>query len=149
MPTYDYKCPVCEFIMEVTHSIKEDPDIFCPSGKHPGDESVKMERLISLNKAGFIFKQWTESQVHKIGHQKRKQNLDLEKRQIERYGSGPRVQPNVGGMEVESWSDAKKLAKEAGMDTKSYDTHIAKENSVSKASNVDDRKWKKAKDAAS
>lgn len=149
MPTYEYRCPECKLVMDVTHSIKEDPDIFCPSGKHPGEGSVKMERLISFNKSGgFIFKQMTESQVHKLGRDKRKQNLDLEKRQIERYGSGPRLQPNVAGMEVDSWSDAKKLASEAGMNTASYDTMINKESVISKSSGVDDSKWKAAKEAS-
>jgi putative FmdB family regulatory protein len=147
MPTYDYRCNDCNTVHEVTHSIKESPDIFCPCCKEVGKE-VKMERLISMNKAGFIFKQWTEAQVHKVGRDKRKQNLDLEKRQIERYGSGPRLQPNVAGMEVDSWSDAKKLASEAGMNTTSYDGMIAKENSVSKSSGVDDNKWKAAKEAS-
>ena len=143
MPTYEYRCNDCQVIQEITHSIKNDPEILCSTcGK-------VMERLISLNRTGFIFKQWTEAQVHKVGRDKRKQNVDLEKRQIERYGSGPQIQPNVAGMEVDSWSDAKKLAKEAGMNTASYDAHIAKENSVSKTSGVDDKKWKAAKEASS
>jgi putative FmdB family regulatory protein len=150
MPTYDYQCPDCKFIMEVTHSIKESPAIFCPTAKHPGGRSIKMERLISLNKSGgFIFKQWTESQVYKIGRDKRKQNNELDMRQIERYGSGPKLKPNVAGVETESWSDAKKLASEAGMNTASYETHVAKESNTSKISGIDDRKWKAAKEAAS
>lgn len=148
MPTYEYKCPECNIVMEVVHSIKETPDIFCPSDSHPEDNRIKMERLISHNSAGFIFKQWTEAQTFKISRDKRKQNVDLEKRQIERYGSGPRLQPNVAGMEVESWSEAKKVASEAGMSTASYDSLIAKESSVSKTSGVDDKKWKAAKEAS-
>lgn len=148
MPTYEYKCPECNIVMEVTHSIKETPDIFCPSENHPEDSKIKMERLISRNSAGFIFKQWTEAQTFKIGRDKRKQNADLEVRQIERYGSGPKLQPNVAGMEVDSWSDAKKVASEAGMSTASYDSLIAKESSVSKTSGVDDKKWKAAKEAS-
>jgi len=149
MPTYEYRCNDCGIVDEVTHSIKEDPDIFCPQCKTAGKE-VKMERLISLNKSGgFFFKQWTEAQVHKIGRDKRKQNNELEMRQIERYSSGPKLRPNVAGMETESWSDAKKLASEAGMNTASYDAQIAKENTISKVSGVDDKKWKAAKEAVS
>lgn len=149
MPSYDYRCNECQFVQEITHSIKVDPDFFCPQCKKLGKE-IKMERLISINKSGFIFKQWTESHVHKIGNQKRKQNLDLEKRQIERYGSGgPRLRPNVAGMEVDSWRDAKKLAKEAGMNTESYNKAIDSEKNISKTSGVDDRRWKAAKDASS
>lgn len=149
MPTYDYRCNECQLVREITHSIKEDPYILCPKCKLEGKD-MKMERLISLNKSGgFIFKQWTESMVHKIGRDKRKQNTNLEMQQIERYGSsGPKLKPNVAGMETESWADAKKLASEAGLSTGSYEAHIAKEKSTSKVSGIDDRKWKAAKDAA-
>jgi len=145
MPTYDYKCNSCGFIDEVVHSIKEDPEIQCSNCK----SSDKMERLISRNfNGGFLFKQWTEAQTYKISRDKRKQNSELEMRQIERYGSGPKLQPNVAGVETGTWSDAKKLASEAGMSTSSFDTHIAKENNTSKVSGIDDRKWKAAKEAA-
>ena len=147
MPTYEYRCNDCGIVTEVTHSIKEDPEIFCPNCDTSG-KKIKMERLISRNNGGFIFKQWTESQTYKISRDKHKQNNDLELRQIERYGSGPRLKPNVAGVEVESWSDAKKLAKEAGMNTASFDSHIAKEASTSKVSGIDDNKWKAAKEAA-
>jgi hypothetical protein len=135
-------------VQEITHSIKETPDIFCPECKIEGKE-VKMERLISLNKSGgFLFKQWTESQCYKIGRDKRKQNNDLELRQIERYGTGPKLKPNVAGVETESWSDAKKLAGEAGLNTNSFDKHITQESSTSKVSGINDTKWKAAKEAS-
>lgn len=148
MPTYEYRCNECGIVNEVTHSIKEDPEIPCPKCKDAGKDII-MERLISFNTSGFIFKQWTEAKVHKVGRDKRKQNTELEMRQIERYGSGPKLKPNIAGVEVESWSDAKKLASEAGMNTTSYDPMVAKEKNVSKESGVDDRKWKAAKKAAS
>jgi len=144
MPTYDYQCRECGFIKEVAHSIKEEPIILCQRC----EKGIKMERLISRNTSGFIFKQWTEAQTHKISRDKMKQNSNLEMRQIERYGSGPSLKPNVAGMEVDSWSDAKKLAKEAGMNTASYNTKIANEKNTSKSSNVNDHKWKAAKEAA-
>jgi putative FmdB family regulatory protein len=147
MPTYEYRCNDCGIVTEVTHSIKEDPEIICPKCE-PLGKSVKMERLISRNNGGFIFKQWTEAQTYKISRDKQKQNSDLEVRQIERYGSGPTLKPNIAGVEVESWSDAKKLAKEAGLNTESYDKHVVKEATVSKTSGVDDSKWKAAKEAA-
>ena len=144
MPAYDYQCNDCGLIQEITHSIKENPVISCP------ECGVSMERLISVNTSGFIFKQWTESQTYKISRDKVKQNNNLEMRQIERYGSrgGSTLQPNVAGMEVDSWSDAKKVAKEAGLNTASYDSKIAIESTISKSSNVDDNKWKAAKKAA-
>jgi hypothetical protein len=109
-----------------------------------------MERLISLNlNGGFFFKQWTEAQTYKISRDKRKQNTELEIRQIERYGSGgTKLKPNVAGVETESWSDASKLASEAGLSTKSYEPLITQEKNISKISGIDDRKWKAAKEAA-
>lgn len=29
MPTYNYKCPVCNLVKEIKHSIKENPKIKC------------------------------------------------------------------------------------------------------------------------
>ena len=53
----------------------------------------------------------------------------------------------MGGLEQSSWSDAAKLAKEAGMNAESYKPLIEKEQRTSKVSGVDDAKWKKAKEA--
>lgn len=33
MPRYDYRCPECEEVFEVTHGMTEEPDFYCP-----GDE---------------------------------------------------------------------------------------------------------------
>lgn len=148
MPTYDYRCPQCNVVYEISHSIKEDPDFFCPdpncvvSGK-----DIKLKRMISLNTngSGFIIKGWTESQHYKFKREKAKDNSKLEMKQIDKYGTGPRLKPNIGGVEVESWSDAKKLAKEAGLNTSSYDTHIKNEKSTSKISGINDNKWKAVK----
>lgn len=145
MPAYDYKCPTCGIVVEQIHSIKESPLIPCPECEKVGS-TVIMERMISLNTSGFIFKSWTEPMSYKASRQKQSSIADMEARQIERYGSGPRLQPNVAGLETSSWGEAQSLAKEAGLNTSSYDSHIEKEKHVSKSSGVDDRKWKKVKD---
>ena len=46
MALYDYKCNSCDYVFEVSHSIKEDPKINCPSC----DSGIVM-RLISRNVA--------------------------------------------------------------------------------------------------
>lgn len=45
MPRYDYKClsSNCELVSEITHSIKDEPNIVCPKC------SSTMKRLISTN----------------------------------------------------------------------------------------------------
>lgn len=147
MPTYEYLCKSCGKMKEVVHSIKETPVIYCDDCLM-GGISLKMERIISNNLSGFIFKQWTESKSYKISRDKGKQNRELNKRQMERYGAGPQLKPNVAGMEVDTWSDAKKLASEAKLDTSSYDSLITKEKNISKSSGIDDRKWKAIKESA-
>jgi putative FmdB family regulatory protein len=144
MPLYDYKCPTCGAVTEQTHSIKESPSIPCPECEKTGS-TVVMERMISLNRNGFIVKGFTEAMSWKVKRDRMKNNAELGMKQIERYGNGTRLQPNVAGMETDSWSDAQKVAKEAGMNADSYEPLIEKEKSVSKISGVDDSKWKAAK----
>lgn len=140
MPSYDYKCPSCGFQEEYIHSIKASPEYLCPKC------NTVMGRLISRNTTGFIFKGGTETMSWKEKRIRMKRSNDLGVKQIDRYGGGPKLRPNVAGHETETWSDAAKLAKEAGMDSSTYDAHIEKEKNVSKVSGVDDSKWKKAKD---
>lgn len=140
MPTYEYCCRSCDVVTEVTHSIKEDPKIPCDKCGNPA-----MERLISYNRDGFMFNQATEAQNWSHKRKQMKRNADLSVRQIERYGSGTKLQPNIAGVETENWSDAAKLAKEAGMNSASYEPMIEKEKNVSKVSGVDDSAWKAAK----
>lgn len=147
MPTYDYRCSTCTLVTEVTHSIKDTPIIDCPACLEKGEHSP-MERLISLNRGAFVIKQWTEAMAWKAKREKVKQNAELGVKQIERYSSGPQLQPNVAGMEVGSWSEAQKVAKESGMRTDTYEPMIEKEKRVSKVSGVDDSKWKAAKEVA-
>lgn len=140
MPTYDYICRKCENTVEIVHSIKEDPVIVCEECP-----DQVMERLISHNFGGFVIKGESPSKVNKEMGIRRHKNADLGVRQLERYGSGPQIVPNVGGEEVSSWSDAAKLAKDKGLRTETYEPLINKTKVISKSSGMDDSKWKKAK----
>ena len=146
MPTYEYRCPKCGHVQEEIHSIKASPKFICAPCQMGGGEANVMERMISANATGFVIKGGSSSAGWKEKRIRRKKNADMNVRQIDRYGDGPKLQPNVAGMEVSSWSDASKLAREAGMNTDSYKPLIEKEKHLSKSSNVDDRKWKKAKE---
>lgn len=66
---------------------------------------------------------------HRIKNQMREKNKKLDARQNEMKRDAPSVTlaPNVDGERVDSWSDAQKLAKSKGKDTKSYESLIAKE----------------------
>ena len=35
MPVYAYQCSACPTLIELRHSIKEDPPVFCPSCESP------------------------------------------------------------------------------------------------------------------
>jgi len=146
MPTYEYRCEDCKKVTEIIHSIKESPVFECQECLKI-DKHIVLERLISFG-AGFIFKQWTESMAWKTKRDKAHANNELGVKQIERYAGGPSLQPNVAGMEVDSWSEAQKVAKEAGMRPETYEPLIEKEKRVSKISGVDDTKWKAAKSDA-
>ncbi len=103
-----------------------------------------MERLISKNISGFITGD-TEAKLWKEKRHRVKKNAELGVKQIDRYGGGPRLQPNVDGQEVGSWSEAKKLAKSKGKDTSTYDRAIATEKTTSKTSGINDSTYKAAK----
>jgi len=125
MPTYDYNCPSCNAVKEHIHRITEDPEYRCDKC------GILMERVISLNATGFIMKYGSPAIHYREKQQRIKNSEKMEKKQRERWsGSGPQVAPNVGGMRTDSWADAKKLAKEAGMDHKSYDPYVKKEKKI-------------------
>jgi putative FmdB family regulatory protein len=143
MPTYEYRCTSCNTVREEIHSIKATPEFFCN-----GCEGIKpLSRMISSNPGGFVVKGDSPTKLWKETRLRRKKNADLDVKQIERYGSGPKLQPNVAGQETETWTDAQKLAKDAGIDTSTYNNHVSDEKNISSKSNVDDRKWNKAKEA--
>ena len=143
MPTYEYRCDSCGNVQEEMHSIKSDPEIQCKNC----ESQEPMTRLISMNGGGFMVKGDSSTKLWKESRLRHKKNADLEVKQIERYGNGPKLNPNVAGQETESWSDAQKLAKEAGIDPKTYDPYVASEKNTNSSSNIDERKWKKAKEA--
>lgn len=142
MPTYEYRCNACGTIEEIVHSIKDSPTFRCKKCS----SSEPLERLISFNRDGFFFRGGTETTAWKEKRHRHKRQAELGVKQVERWGSGPRLQPNVAGMEVDSWSDAAKVAKEAGMNADSYQPHIEKEKGTSKISGVNDATWKAVKE---
>lgn len=140
MALYDYQCSKCSFTDEYSHSMKESPELSCP------ECGTTMERLISFNKNSFVIKGATEAKTWKEERYRLKRSAQVGVKQVERWGSGPKLKPNVAGVETESWSDAAKLAKEAGINSTSYAPLIEKEKNVSKVSGVSDSAWKAAKE---
>lgn len=141
MPIYEYRCNSCGGIQEELHSITKTPDIFCKVC----ESDTPMERIISDNRAGFSIKGDTPTKLYKEKRLRHRKNADLEVRQIDRWGSGPKLAPNVAGQRTETWAEATALAKEAGIDTKTYEAYAEQEKHMS-SGGIDDRKWAAAKE---
>lgn len=121
MPAYDYRCDKCHITREETHGVFENPKIRClKCGR-------LMIRVISPNKTGFVFKGGTPAINWREKRNRLKKRKEIGKRQKERYSTRPEVAPNVAGVRTESWSDAQKMAKEAGMNHESYTPWVEKE----------------------
>lgn len=122
MPTYEYRCGTCNKIEEHIHRMSETPEIKCSCGE-------VMSRMISFNAGGFIIRGGSEAINWKEKRHRMKSREEVAIRQRERYGDGPKIKPNIAGVETESWSDARKMAKEAGMNHESFTPYVEKEKS--------------------
>ncbi len=118
---YDYLCSKCDIREEHIHGISENPEIKCPKCKK------KMERMISASVGGFIFKGGTPAIHDREKRIRKKRGEVLKKKQEARRAESPQVQPNIAGVRTDSWSDAQKMAKEAGMNHESYTPYVEKE----------------------
>ena len=121
MPSYDYCCDTCKIKAEKIHRMSEDPSYPCPKCGEP------MKRMFSPNISGFILKGGTPTMHWKEKRQRMKKREELGVRQEKYRSSMPKARPNIAGVEVDSWSDAKKMAKEAGLDHESYTPWVDKE----------------------
>ena len=122
MPTYDYKCVECGIVSEVIHKMSESPDVSC--GKCGG----KMEKQFSPNRVGFAIKGGSDAIHWKEKRNRMKKREQVAERQHKVWkGRGPKVTPNIAGVEQESWSDCQKMAKECGLDHESYTPMVERE----------------------
>lgn len=121
MPTYEYRCPECGTVQDHVHSIKQEPEFHCPAC------DTRMQKLISHNVAGFTIKGGTPTTHWREKRNRMKRQETLAQKQKDRYGDGVKVQPNIAGVRTDSWSDAQKMAKEAGLDHESYTPMVEKE----------------------
>jgi hypothetical protein len=79
---------------------------------------------------GFVLRGdgWTGKNLKIKGQMaRRRAKLAGKEREIKNDGPGVRLAPNVGGERVDSWAEAKRLAKSKGKDTSSYDGMVRKE----------------------
>jgi len=121
MPTYDYYCDKCDIKEEYIHGISESPEYKC------SECGTVMVRLFSTNSTGFIFKGGTPAIHYREKRNRMKKREETGIKQQMKHSTGERIQPNVAGYETDSWSDAQKVAKEAGMNHESYQPYVDKE----------------------
>ena len=125
MPTYDYQCQGCQKMEEHIHSIKESPEILCSKC------GSTMKKMISRNIAGFSIKGGSPSIHWREKRQRIAKSEKLKETQKQKYDNIS-VAPNIAGVRYDSWSDAQKVAKEAGLNTESYKPWVEKEKKKTK-----------------
>ena len=125
MPTYEFHCEECEKNFDLMLKLSEfdTPQICEVCG-------ASMSKVITA--PGVVFKgdSWTTKNNRIMGQMREKnKRLKAKENEQKRDGMVPSLAPNVGGERVDSWSEAKKLAKDKGKDTTGYDRYIRKEKS--------------------
>ena len=118
MPNYDFKCSNEECLHEMEDlflSFEADLDqIKCEVCGSKADN-------MSFGGIGTIFKGFVwQTKKEKVNNERETKSKKLDKKQREEHAQMQLV-PNIAGEEVDSWSDARKLASEAGLDTTNYE----------------------------
>jgi len=113
MPRYTVVCRECEVYKDIFHSISQKPVLICETC------GTSLQKIISNPNIHLKGDNWTgkllkekELRTRNSQHLGRKQHLEH---------TPEKVLPNVDGQVVSSWPEAKKLAKDKGYNTSSYD----------------------------
>ena len=121
MATYDFLCPECEHTQDVRATISEAEKIHPPCGKCGAPTS---KTFIASNFRGqFCLRGEWDGKLDRETKYRERRSKELAKKQKDNHHI-PRLQPNVNGEQVASWSDAKKLAKDKGYDTTHYEDKV-------------------------
>jgi len=125
MPQYPYRCDACDINELLILPMSEfNSTQTCSECGQPMRKEVTAPNVI------FKGDGWS-TKNERVKRQMRDKNKKLTAKQDEmkRDSSNVSLAPNVDGERVDSWSDAQKLAKSKGKDTKSYEPLVAKEKS--------------------
>jgi putative FmdB family regulatory protein len=124
MPIYGYRCLTCdhEFDLMLPASKSGDPQPCANCGE-------ATRKQITAPNFNLVGDDWP-GKANRVRGQMAEKNRRISARQTENHGSVARLVPNVDGERVESWSDARKLAKDKGKDTSSYDRMVSTEKKV-------------------
>ncbi len=130
MPIYVHNCRFCDHEFDVFASVAKRLEASeCPKCK--GVDSELVIKAVGINFPG---DDWA-TKNNRVQGQMRQKNNRLKSKSRERNIEQPvaTLVPNVGGERVESWGDAKALARDKGKETKTYDAMIRRENKVKTA----------------
>lgn len=128
MPFYAYYCDDCDqsFDRVLPMSQFNVPQT-CPSC------AVVARKVVTAPEVVFKGDDWA-SKNGRIARQMAEKNRKVSSKQevVKREGPSVRLVPNVNGERMESWSEARSLAKSLGKDASSYDSKVRSEQSAKK-----------------
>lgn len=117
MPSYNYECPDCAESFERFLSIQDrDSVVECPVCGTVSEKRV-------AGTVGGVLKGdgWPGKNIRcRADMSARRERVGRKEEQIRRDGPMLRLAPNVDGEEVDSWSEAQRLAASKGKDTALY-----------------------------
>lgn len=119
MARYTYKCKECGALVEKSHSMNDAPKFMC------GEEGCEGKLFKTIPKTlNFVLKgdSWSgKNAKEKSYRSKRKREMG---RKMAKSHDIPQISPNYKGEVCSSWEDAKKLAKNDGVNPDLYDKKI-------------------------
>lgn len=122
MPAYDFHCRECDTVFELQMASKDYKEpTGCPECKHEGS----IGRIFTPVGMVFAGDGWA-TKNGRVNAQMRARQEKAGQRQRDNHGTGLSLAPNVNGEQVDSWSDAAKLASSKGKDASGY-LKLAKE----------------------
>jgi len=127
MPTYPYECQKCEQPFEFEMRISEyDSKVTYPCPACASEETI---RVFTVPYVTFAGDGWATKNNRITGQMKTKNDrLKMKEREQKGDGMVPSLAPNVGGERTATWSEAAKLAKSKGKDTRGYEANARKES---------------------
>lgn len=117
MPIYEYQCESCEHQFQKLLPVSQcsDPQ----SCAVCGEGSRKLISSVNFNLVGDGWAGKNDRVKRQMAAKNKR--LDAKQAEMKRDAPGMTLAPNVNGERVDSWSEASRLAKSKGKDTKGYD----------------------------
>ena len=126
MPVYSFRCKSCDTVFDVKLRMGDKTKQPCVSCNSEETTRVLSAPSVILKGDG-----WTGKNIKIRGQMARKNSrLAVKEREFVKDSNEMKtmtVAPNVEGERVDSWSEARELARSKGKDTSTYDAYVRKE----------------------